>query len=57
MAGRAVRRLVAFYAWRLIEPGWRAAVLFNVMLIAGVSTLISRQSSAAATTPITSWRT
>ncbi|MGE0417030.1 MAG: hypothetical protein AB7O80_09515, partial [Acetobacteraceae bacterium] len=31
---------LAFYAWMLIEPGPTRAVLFNVMLIAGVSTLI-----------------
>ena len=31
---------IAFYVWLLIEPGIVRAVLFNVMLIAGVSTLI-----------------
>jgi putative peptide zinc metalloprotease protein len=42
-AGMAVELFVAalaFYAWLLIEPGLGRAVLFNVMLIAGVSTLI-----------------
>ncbi|QOZ46538.1 hypothetical protein XH89_26015 [Bradyrhizobium sp. CCBAU 53340] len=31
---------IAFYFWLLIEPGIVRAVLFNVMLIAGVSTLL-----------------
>ena len=31
---------LAFYAWLLVEPGLFRAVLFNVMLIASVSTLI-----------------
>ena len=31
---------LAFYAWLLVEPGLVRAVLFNVMLIASVSTLI-----------------
>ncbi len=31
---------LAFYLWLLVEPGVTRAVLFNVMLIAGVSTLI-----------------
>ena len=31
---------IAFYLWLLIEPGVLRAVLFNVMVIAGVSTLI-----------------
>jgi putative peptide zinc metalloprotease protein len=31
---------VAFYLWLLAEPGIARAVLFNVMLVAGVSTLI-----------------
>src|SRR5690348_12637894 len=31
---------LAFYAWLLVEPGIVKAVLFNVMLIAGVSTLV-----------------
>ena len=31
---------LAFYLWMLLEPGWLRAVLFNVMLVAGVSTLI-----------------
>jgi putative peptide zinc metalloprotease protein len=42
-AGMAVELFVAalaFYTWLLIEPGMGRAVLFNVMLIAGVSTLI-----------------
>ena len=30
---------LAFYLWMLIEPGEMRAILFNVMLIAGVSTL------------------
>jgi putative peptide zinc metalloprotease protein len=30
---------LAFYLWLLIEPGTMRAILFNVMLIAGVSTL------------------
>ena len=42
-AGMAVEvfiAAVAFYFWLLVEPGLVRAVLFNVMLIAGVSTLI-----------------
>ena len=42
-AGMAVELFIAaiaFYLWLLIEPGLVRAVLFNVMLIAGVSTLI-----------------
>ena len=31
---------LAFYAWMLAEPGVFRAVLFNVMLVAGVSTLV-----------------
>lgn len=31
---------LAFYAWLLVEPGLLRAVLFNLMLIASVSTLI-----------------
>ena len=31
---------LAFYAWMLLEPGLLRAVCFNVMLVAGVSTLI-----------------
>ncbi len=31
---------IAFYLWILVEPGVTRAVLFNVMLIAGISTLI-----------------
>jgi len=31
---------IAFYVWLLIEPGMVRAMLFNVMLIAGVSTLL-----------------
>ncbi|WP_168212811.1 MULTISPECIES: PqqD family peptide modification chaperone [unclassified Bradyrhizobium] len=31
---------IAFYVWLLIEPGIVRALLFNVMLIAGVSTLL-----------------
>lgn len=31
---------LAFYLWMVIEPGMVRAVLFNVMVIAGVSTLI-----------------
>lgn len=31
---------LAFYAWMVIEPGLLRAVCFNVMLVAGVSTLI-----------------
>ncbi|HEU4843463.1 MAG TPA: hypothetical protein VFT05_04285, partial [Burkholderiaceae bacterium] len=31
---------IAFYFWILVEPGALRAVLFNVMLVAGVSTLI-----------------
>ena len=42
-AGMAVEvflAALAFYAWLLVEPGIVKAVLFNVMLIAGVSTLV-----------------
>jgi putative peptide zinc metalloprotease protein len=42
-AGVAVELFVAaiaFYVWLLIEPGIVRAMLFNVMLIAGVSTLL-----------------
>ena len=31
---------LAFYVWLLVEPGLLRAVCFNVMLVAGVSTLI-----------------
>jgi putative peptide zinc metalloprotease protein len=31
---------IAFYLWLLVEPGAVRAVLFNVMVIAGVSTLV-----------------
>jgi putative peptide zinc metalloprotease protein len=31
---------LAFYGWLLVEPGLLRAVLFNVMLMAGVSTLL-----------------
>ena len=31
---------LAFYLWMLVEPGLLRAVLFNVMLVAGVSTLV-----------------
>ena len=31
---------VAFYLWILIEPGAGRSILFNIMLVAGVSTLI-----------------
>src|SRR5207248_5936304 len=40
MAAELFVAALAFYAWLLIEPGVARAVLFNVMLIAGVSTLI-----------------
>jgi putative peptide zinc metalloprotease protein len=42
-AGVAVELFIAalaFYLWLLIEPGTARAVLFNVMIIAGVSTVI-----------------
>ena len=42
-AGMAVELFVAaaaFYLWLLVEPGLLRAVLFNVMLIASVSTLL-----------------
>ena len=42
-AGMAVELFLAalaFYGWLLVEPGVVKAVLFNVMLIAGVSTLV-----------------
>jgi putative peptide zinc metalloprotease protein len=31
---------LAFYVWMLVEPGLLRAVCFNVMLVAGVSTLV-----------------
>ena len=31
---------IAFYLWMLVEPGMLRAVLFNVMVVAGVSTLL-----------------
>lgn len=31
---------LAFYLWLLVEPGAGRAILFNIMLVAGVSTLI-----------------
>ena len=31
---------LAFYAWLALEPGFARAVCFNVMLVAGVSTLV-----------------
>jgi len=31
---------LAFYAWMLVEPGLLRAVCFNIMLVAGVSTLV-----------------
>jgi putative peptide zinc metalloprotease protein len=31
---------LAFYLWLLVEPGMMRAIMFNVMLVAGVSTLI-----------------
>ncbi|MGA7984420.1 MAG: hypothetical protein WCA01_04495 [Burkholderiales bacterium] len=40
MAAELFIAALAFYTWLLIEPGVVRAVLFNVMLIAGVSTLI-----------------
>lgn len=42
-AGMAVELFIAalaFYAWLLVEPGMVHAILFNVMLIASVSTLL-----------------
>jgi putative peptide zinc metalloprotease protein len=42
-AGMAVEVFVAalaFYAWLAVEPGLVRALLFNVMLVAGVSTLV-----------------
>jgi putative peptide zinc metalloprotease protein len=42
-AGMAVEVFIAalaFYLWLLVEPGLTRAVVFNVMVIAGVSTLI-----------------
>jgi putative peptide zinc metalloprotease protein len=42
-AGMAVELFVAalaFYAWLLVEPGAVRSILFNVMFVAGVSTLI-----------------
>ncbi|HUJ86767.1 MAG TPA: hypothetical protein VLX30_07960 [Burkholderiales bacterium] len=40
MAAELFVAAIAFYIWLLIEPGVVRAVLFNVMLIASVSTLI-----------------
>lgn len=40
MAVELVLAALAFYGWLLVEPGVVKAVLFNVMLIAGVSTLV-----------------
>ena len=31
---------IAFYLWLMVEPGAGRAILFNIMLVAGVSTLI-----------------
>lgn len=31
---------IAFYLWLLVEPGVTRALLFNIMLVAGVSTLV-----------------
>jgi putative peptide zinc metalloprotease protein len=42
-AGMAVELFLAalaFFAWLLVEPGTGRALLFNVMLVAGVSTLV-----------------
>jgi putative peptide zinc metalloprotease protein len=42
-AGMAVELFLAalaFYLWLLVEPGVTRAILFNVMVVAGVSTLI-----------------
>jgi putative peptide zinc metalloprotease protein len=42
-AGMAVELFIAalaFYLWLALEPGWLRAVCFNVMLVAGVSTLV-----------------
>jgi putative peptide zinc metalloprotease protein len=42
-AGMAVEVLIAalaFYLWLLVEPGLVRAILFNIMVIAGVSTLV-----------------
>ncbi len=42
-AGMAVEVFIAslaFYLWLLVEPGLVRAVLFNVMVIAGISTLV-----------------
>jgi putative peptide zinc metalloprotease protein len=42
-AGMAVELFIAaiaFYVWMLIEPGLLRAILFNVMLVASVSTLL-----------------
>jgi putative peptide zinc metalloprotease protein len=42
-AGMAVEVFIAalsFYAWLLVEPGLLRAALFNVMVIAGVSTIL-----------------
>ncbi len=40
MAAELFIAALAFYTWLLIEPGVVRAALFNVMLIAGVSTLV-----------------
>jgi putative peptide zinc metalloprotease protein len=40
MAAELFIAALAFYVWLLIEPGIARAALFNVMLIAGVSTVI-----------------
>lgn len=40
MAAELFLAALAFYLWLLIEPGLVRAALFNVMVIAGVSTLI-----------------
>ena len=42
-AGMAVEMFVAalaFYAWLAVEPGLARSILFNVLLVAGVSTLV-----------------
>ncbi len=42
-AGMAVELFVAaiaFYLWLMVEPGLLRAILFNVMIVAGISTLI-----------------
>ena len=40
MAAELFVAALAFYAWLLVEPGLLRAALFNVMVIAGVSTVI-----------------